>query len=318
VLVWTTAVVVAVGLVAAYPMLAFWHDSFFHILEAQWGRADRLELEQLPLMARFWFFAAPESGFHPILVLSLVPVFELVHTTLRNRRAGVAAAPESDALAFLLAMAVLSYLPLLVFKLGYVQYFVNASLLLSLAIGISIPIVARRSKRNRVVLSLAFAVAWLWSLGVSLVHLDKWVSTEQPTIVQLEPVRREIEALTPDGCTMLTFDTPLAVETGCDVTPGLEYSYFSFFPVMSSARAREHGVLNRQLLQDRLRIDRPEYVALTREDAKRIMGREFAGDQDPVLPPMVGRYRLLRTLRLPVGPFYRFWDEIYLYVRTDL
>ena len=40
-------------------------------------------------------------------------------------------------MTFLLAMAVLTYVPSLGFKMGFFQYFVNASLLVILAIGIS-------------------------------------------------------------------------------------------------------------------------------------------------------------------------------------
>ena len=33
---------------------------------------------------------------------------------------------------------------------------------------------------------------------------------------------------------------------------------------------------------------------------------------------MRGRYRLMQTLWLPIGPVYRFWTEGYLYARSDL
>jgi hypothetical protein len=317
---WTVGIVGLNGVVAALPMLVFWQESFFHIVESQLSRAERLDLEELPPSARVWFFGQLETGFHAILLLSCFPLFELYRKARRGWRPSAAAVnPEPGSpLAFLLAMAALSYLPLLIFTLGFFQYFVNASLLLILAISISITRVARRSKSQLIAVSAVFATAWVASAAISLESLEKWVSTDSPTLGRLAAVRHEIEALTPDGCTMMTFETYLAVETGCDVTPGLEYSYFSFFPEMPVRDARVHGVLNRQLLLFGLRSDPPEYVALTRRAAKRISGREFDRSRPPMFESMRGRYRLMQVLKLPIGPVYRFWTEVYLYARTDL
>ncbi len=319
-LAWTIGIVGLNGVVAVIPMLAFWQESFFHIIEAQWTRAERLELEQLPLSARIWFFLQPETGFASILLLSGFPLFELFRQLRRGWRPWATATHLESAtqLTFLIAMAGLSYFPLLIFKLGFSQYFVNAALLLMLAIGISIPLAARRSKSHWIAVSAAFAIAWVASAAISLDHLDKWVSTEAPTVGRLATVRHEIEQLTPDGCTMMTFETYLAVEAGCEVTPGLEYSYFSFFPEMSVRDARARGVLNRELLLFGLRSDPPEYVALTHRAAKRIAGREFDPDRPPIFESMRGRYRLIQTLKLPIGPVYRFWTEVFLYARNDL
>ncbi len=314
---WTVGIIGINGLAAALPMLVFWEDTFFHIIESQWGRAERLGLDELPPSARFWFFRQPGTGFRAILFLSAFPLFEIVRNARRGWRPAVGH-ESATPLTFVIVMAALTYLPLLTFKLGFHQYFVNASLLLILAIGISIPSVARLSKGAGIFVSVAFAIAWGASASDSLAHLERWVSTDAPTIAKLAPVRREVEALTPDGCTMLTLETHIALEAGCDVTAGLEYSYFSYFPDMSDSHAREHGVLNRKLLLEGLRGDPPEYVALTREGAKQITGREFDRNEPPILRQMQGRYRLLQTLRLPIGPVYRFWDEVYLYARMDL
>ena len=117
---------------------------------------------------------------------------------------------------------------------------------------------------------------------------------------------------------MLAFETHLAVETHCDVVPGLEYSYFSFFREMPEPQARAHGVLNRQLLSRGLRQDPPEYVALTGPGVERITGVKHKRGQAPMLRAMRGHYRHLMTLELPVGPIHTFWNEIHVYARSDL
>ena len=51
------------------------------------------------------------------------------------------------------------------------------------------------------------------------------------------------------------------------MTPGLEYSYFSFFPDLAGSEAERRGVLNREALLGRVLSRPPEFVALTREGA---------------------------------------------------
>ncbi|MBW2422258.1 MAG: hypothetical protein JRH19_27245 [Deltaproteobacteria bacterium] len=146
---------------------------------------------------------------------------------------------------------------------------------------------------------------------------------------------------------MMTFETHIAVETGCDVMPGLEYSFFSFFPEMPDAEAEVHGVLTRSLLIDRIERDRPEFVALTSRAVEQITQRAedrsgetrtLRGERKRVerelrararsgrhgrggvrmLDVMDGRYELLGELTLPVGPIHEFWTRVSVYVRSDL
>jgi len=247
-------------------------------------------------------------------VLGALPLWLLFRA---RRESAPAAAEPARAVAWLLAMAALTYLPTLVFKVGFFQYFVNASLLASVAIGISLATLAKLSARHRLALSGLFAVTWLATLALALVHVETWVDPQRPVVGRLAALRDRIQQLTPDGCTMLTFETHLAVETGCGVTPGLEYSYFSFFPDMTVAQARRHGVLNRRLLLRGLRRQPPEYVALTRPGIERVIG-PLDPDAPPSFESMRGRYRLLETLDLPVGPIHTFWTEVFLYARADL
>ena len=109
---------------------------------------------------------------------------------------------------------------------------------------------------------------------------------------------------------------------------GLILAFFAFVVVQWQDRERQlaemcridylTGVHNRRSLLSGLRESPPEFVALTRSAVERITGREPARDRAPLLPPMRGRYRLLSTLELPVGPVYVFWTEVFLYARADL
>ena len=61
---------------------------------------------------------------------------------------------------------------------------------------------------------------------------------------------------------MVTMETALAVEAGCRVLPGLEYSMFSYFPGLSDEEAARRGVVNQDLLVARVRDLRPELIVL--------------------------------------------------------
>jgi hypothetical protein len=313
------AIVAVNGVVAALPMLASPKESFFHVLVAQASRAERLQWSDMPFSARFWFFTRPESGFWAIGVASLVPVSLVLGRWRRGWRPRLSSSDDpATALVVLFAMAGLTYLPLLFFKVGFFQYFVNASLLLIAAVAIAVPLVARESPRQRAWVIGVVAAAWVVAAFISLRTVETWVDPKQPTIGRLAALRDEFQRLTPNGCTMMTFETHLAVETGCDVMPGLEYSYFSFFPDLPHAEARAHGVLNRRLLLDGLRRDSPEYVALTARAVEQITGTNPPKDEPPMLGVMRDRYRPLATVDVPVGPIYIFWNDVDIYARSDV
>lgn len=67
-------------------------------------------------------------------------------------------------------------------------------------------------------------------------------------LAKLRKVGRELEALDPQGTTLLTQDLYLAVETGRTVPPGMEMGPFCYFPDLPTAEARAVHVLNRELM----------------------------------------------------------------------
>jgi hypothetical protein len=306
-------IVGATGLLAALPMLAFADPSFFHLYVSQNTRAERLGWPVFPPSARFWFFTRPETGYHAVLLLLPLPLLRIV----LDRRPG--GDPErARALVVLLAAAALVYGPQLWFTLGFFQYFENAALLAILAIGIALAAFLQPTSALRTRVRVLAWVTLAWLAGARTVEdaLPVWTDAESPTVDRLAPLREEIVRALPGGCEMLTFETHLAVESGCRVTPGLEYSYFSFFPAMPESEAARRGVLNRDALLARLSSHPPELVALTREGADRILGSP-TGPKPPRLPGM-DRYRHWRTLRLPIGPLHTFWNDVFVYAREDV
>jgi len=315
----TSAIVTANALLAALPMLMFSRQAFFHIFIAQIGRAERFGWDRLPAAAKFWFLGEPATSFLPILLLTCFPVFVLFRCWRRGwRPRGLSCDDPASVLACLIAMALLSYVPHLLFRIGFFHYFVNASVLLTLAIVIAIPMVARESRRGRIWVSSSVAAVWVVAAVLGLQHIETWVTLDRPTISRFAEVRSRLQLLAPHGCTMMTFETYLAVETQCEVLSGLEYSYFSFFPELTFSEAEEHGVLNRRRLMGRIEQDGPEFIALTWRAVEDITGRRGKREGPPMLDVMRGRYRRLTKLRVPVGPVHTFWANVHLYARSDL
>jgi hypothetical protein len=318
----TTAIVVANGIIAAWPMLAFPAESYFHILVSQLTRAGRLGWEDAPLWMRFWFFGQPGANFAEILLVSCLPGFLVISSWRRGWRPQLSNRDDPrTVLLCLFGMALITYLPLLMFKVGFISYFVNTSLLLTLAIGIGVPIAARLSER-RIWIWTFVGLVWMVALSVGIYKIEHWVQPGSVTITQFAPIRDRVQRLAPNGCTMMTFETQLAAEIGCDVTPGLEYSHFSFFRELSNSDARAHGVLNQQLLVADLSRDPPEFVALTWSALEKITGVKQDKDEPegrrPILNAMRGRYRFLTKVGIPVGPSHVFGTQIYIYARNDL
>jgi len=341
------------GVLAAWPILFFPRHSFFHIVASQLGRTERFEMGDYPFSMRFWFFVDPHTSFQPLLLLCIAPVFVLLRAALGGWRPRAPRSSDPASVIFwLMVLGLLTYLPHMILRIGFFHYFVTASVLLTLAIAIALPLLVRDAGHYRVVVlcgvGLAVAMVMIGGANLGWKHRDKWVFAQRPTVHLLAPLRERMRALSPDGCRVLTFQTNLAVETGCELLHGLEYSFFSFFPHLSDEEAEQRGVLNQALLLASLERDQPEFVVLTRkgaalvseppkpppgatgkvrtlrEEQERIRREGFdraeskARGSKPILEPMRGRYRLLQELLIPTGPVHSFWSTAYVYARSDL
>ena len=307
------------GLVASMPMLMVLDESYFHVVVSQANRAERFGWGSIPFFFRFRSLGDPATSYPGLMLMSLIP---LAVVAMRGRNVGQgeegAASDLARKIGLLFVMALLVYFPHSGSRIGFSQYYANAALLLILALAIGAPLLARRSQKHAAFVWAAVAIAWLFSAVMGVRGIETWVHLGEPTITRFDSLRERIQHLAPDGCEMLTFETHLAVQVGCDVTPGLEYSLFSFFPQFSSEEARAHGVLNGDLLNEALLRSPPEFVALTWSARSRIEGSTDRKGARPSLSGMRNRYELLRKLDVPIGPTYRFWVEVFVYARSDL
>jgi len=314
----TAGIVAASGLLAALPMLAFPDEALFHIRTSQLGRSERLGWEGLPFSARLQFFRSPEKSFAGLLFLTVLP---LAYAARRWREGWRPAAAERGdpalVVCWLIVLALLTYLPLLVFRVGFASYFINASLLLTAAIAVAVPQLARRGPGGSA-LWAGVALVWVFTAVLAVRGAGTFVEPSKPTNERLAAVRRQIGGLAGADCTMLTLETQVAVETGCSVLRGLEYSRFSFFPDMPDAEALRWGVLNRRLLRQRLRDDPPEVLALTPDAFEQLTGSPRRRKDAPLFPELKGRYRPLTSVEIPIGTTFRFWKDVEFFVRADL
>jgi hypothetical protein len=318
-LILVAGIVLANGLVAAMPMLIFFDESYFHVVMSHAGRAERFGWENIPFLFRFRSLAEPATGYPALLLMSALPISA---TVMHWRQGWLGKRGEerhaATTLPIFFAMALLVYLPHAGSRIGFSQYYANAALLLILALAIGAPLVAARSRRHSILVWSVVAAAWFLTAVSALQRIETWVALGEPTVSHFDSLRDTIEGLSPGECEMLTFETHLAVQVGCDLTPGLEYSLFSFFPGLSSREASVHGVLNAELLNERLVQSPPEFVALTWSAVERIEVSEDRRDVLPILSAMRNRYEPLVQLDVPIGPTYLFWVEIFVYARSDL
>lgn len=80
-----------------------------------------------------------------------------------------------------------------------------------------------------------------------------WRLREQPALLQMRAVARELKAHSMGGNQLLTQDLYLAVETGLRVPHGLEMGPFSYYPGLNREQAADLNVVNRPMLEEIIR-----------------------------------------------------------------
>lgn len=91
-----------------------------------------------------------------------------------------------------------------------------------------------------------------------------WVVTkERSDLEELQRVGSEIAALVAPGERLLTQDLYLAVEARRAVPAGFEMGPFSYFPGLTKQEAERYKVLNRERLEEELRVSDAPVVALS-------------------------------------------------------
>lgn len=80
-----------------------------------------------------------------------------------------------------------------------------------------------------------------------------WRLREQPALLQLRAVARDLNVRSGQATMLLTQDTYLAVETGLRVPHGLEMGPFSYYPGLTREQASRLNVVNREMLEELIR-----------------------------------------------------------------
>jgi hypothetical protein len=110
-------------------------------------------------------------------------------------------------------------------------------------------------------------------------------------IAVVRAAARYIDSIVPPGSPILTFATPLVIESHLRLLPGYEMSIFAYRPTWSTAEAERHKVINNALLQEALRQPQP-VVAMTTYDLDHLL----YGEREAILATLYRHYRWVKTV----------------------
>lgn len=119
--------------------------------------------------------------------------------------------------------------------------------------------------------------------------LVRWPPRHHIAVVRA--AARYIESVVPPGSPILTFATPLVIESHLRLLPGYEMSIFAYRPTWSTAAAERHKVINNALLQEALQQPQP-VVAMTTYDLDHLL----YGEREQILATLYGHYRWVKTV----------------------
>jgi hypothetical protein len=272
------AILAAQAALAFAPLLFDLRASFFHVVTAQLSRGA----PGAHLPSQLDFFFDPVLRFLPSILLGIALALILDFRAWRRARIDLSLPLRNPfgAQIALVALAGLVFAPHLALNRPFLTYFVTSSMLLTPAIGIALARAAETRAPRAFAVWAAIGVVLAALLGNAAASWGTFLGGERTSFAHFREVGRELRELAGPSCTMVTFQTHLAVEAGCRVLPGLEYSHFSYFRDMSDEEAAARSVLNLTILDRRIATLRPELVAVSRQDAR--MFRE----RGP--PPQVG------------------------------
>ncbi len=139
----------------------------------------------------------------------------------------------------------------------------------------------------------------IWNVAASAAYLPRIVSFP-PQLETYGEVADYLANGVLSAAPMFTFETPLAVATGHSVAPGMEMSYFSFFPGWPTSFCRNYHLLNDEMIADEL-VGAP-FSAIILSDFDLYLLRGRTGERhtstvDPLtdLPELKSRYHLAGT-----------------------
>lgn len=304
------ALVGAQTLVACLPVLRAPDAALFHIVTVQMTRGERFYLEPAPFLVRLSHILRAYPDLLPdaaaLLLLALILTAIGVARAWRGWRPKLAA-PLRDrdtAPILLAALGAVAFAPHLALSNAFLEYLIPLWALLAPAVGIGLAAELSRRGLGRGA-RWATALALLAFAAINFArHRDVWIGAGEASFASFRHVAGELEQLGGPDCTMLTFETELAVESGCRVFPGLEYSYFSYFAELPSEEARRRGVANLTLLRERVARIRPELIALAPGHGHLLLESNFGAPPGHSRPRIPGSVHPLEFL----GPLSRHYE----------
>jgi hypothetical protein len=318
------------------PVWLYPRDAWFHVVGVQLSRGARRGIDTRTLAelwsSRFGFLSTPQTDYFPVLALTLLAVAATVGAAwIARRTASDACVERRRAVWILFGMAALTYAPHLLLQPGYPSYFVTPSVLACVAIAIVFANAISRAGWVRGVAGLvlvAVGVATAWDVRA---QWPTWLAAGGGGPARLRALGAKIARDLGPECTMATFQTHLAFESGCLPLSGLEYGMFSFFRDLSPEVGDRFGVLTPERLDRRIADLRPEAIAFTRRSLRRLQARGSAplANADPLpdaralefLPLARDAYGLRGRIVVPSGARLALDPgqvRVLLFVRRDL
>jgi len=314
----------AQSMIVLAPILVAPRDSLFHILTAQLTRSERIAepsqsfIDGIIFKANLYLEFATSGWL--LLLLATAALAGLVWNCCKGWRPNLEE-PMGDARSAqftLFALALLAFMPHLFLSGAYLTYLIPIWTLFPPAVAIAIASWCRGlSRSSGIGTGIAISILAIAGMNAGL-HWNIWIGTGDASLKSFRQVAYQLRALGGPNCTMLTFQSDLAVEADCALLPGLEYSYFSFFPDATTQEAETLGVINRELLYQRVAEILPELIVLSPgelpilvENSRQGMeklSRMFARDERrgdgitlDILGPIGSRYRLSERIKISSG-----------------
>jgi hypothetical protein len=197
-------------------------------------------------------------------------------------------------------LAAASFAPQLAFANAFPSYLVSVWALLAPALGIAAASWLDRMGRP----ALGVVLAALLAVGLAAnaaAQWPRWIGSGAASVTAFRELGRALARRHGPDCVALTFETHLAVEAGCRVLPGLEYSLFSYFPELDTETARAHGVLDVALLREAVAKHPPDWVAVSAAHARILAGAQPERRAGRLVVPKVEPLEFLGPLAVDYG-----------------
>jgi hypothetical protein len=304
------ATIAGLALVLAIPALLAPAQAWFQVVTAQLTRGARFGFVESPGFAAdlartlaAYLDLLPDAGL--LVVLALCVAGCAAGRGARPSLRDPPRDPGSAQLALATAGA-LSFAPQLALGNAFAEYLTPLWALLAPAVGIGVASELDQRGAGR---ALRGAIAALLVAYCAL-HFarasERWIGTGDSGFAAFHETSAALGALGGPGCTMLTLETEVAVEAGCRVVPGLEYSYFSYFAELPDEEARRLGVTNLAQLRERVASDPPDLIVLAPGHAHLLFGPHLGAPPDRPRPRTPGSVAALEFL----GPLERDYDPL--------